>query len=65
MGKREEIVFRCLFCKHYYNFGLRMCKAFLEIPEEIFTGSNDHSKPLPDQDSDIVFEEKKKRKKKR
>tara|TARA_B100000745_G_C19803992_1_gene264650 strand:+ start:167 stop:310 length:144 start_codon:yes stop_codon:yes gene_type:complete len=25
------------------------------IPEEILDGSNDHTKPLPNQDNDIVF----------
>jgi len=49
----------CLICKHFnqddYN-GLT-CSAFPEgIPDEILIKDNDHSKPLPDQDNDIVFE---------
>ena len=49
---------RCVSCKNY--FGDLTCQAFpKEIPEEILTGDNDHSKPLPKQDNDIVFEEMK------
>ena len=45
----------CSLCKNYY--GDFKCKAFKEkIPEEIFNGFNNHSKPLPKQDNDIVFE---------
>lgn len=34
-----------------------ICLAFPDgIPEEILTGENDHSKPLPGQGNDIVFE---------
>lgn len=58
MGK-NELVRRCILCKHYYDFGnFRSCPAFRGIPNEIFSGDNDHSKPLPNQDNDIVFEEK-------
>ena len=32
------------------------CKAFDIIPDIILFGDNDHSKPLPNQDNDIVFE---------
>ncbi len=32
------------------------CKAFDKIPDIILTGENDHSKPLPEQKNDIVFE---------
>lgn len=46
----------CINCKHY--LGDLKCGAFpLGIPKEILDGSNDHSKPLPDQLNDIVFEE--------
>ena len=42
-------------CKHYIID--RKCNAFTdEIPLEIWQGDNNHSKPLPDQDNDIVFE---------
>jgi hypothetical protein len=47
----------CINCKNYLK-GLT-CKAFPEgIPEEILNGDNNHSKPLPDQENDIVFESK-------
>jgi len=47
---------RCIACKHY--LGGLSCGAFpLGIPKEILNGSNDHSKPLPDQLNDIVFDE--------
>ena len=56
MGK-NKIVFRCALCKHYYDFGVgRMCEAFREIPNEIFAGNNDHSRPLKGQRNNIVFE---------
>lgn len=46
---------RCFLCKNYFS-DLR-CQAFPEgIPEEILIDENDHSKPLPEQDNDIVFE---------
>ena len=33
------------------------CKAFLKgIPDSIAYGENDHTKPLPDQENDIVYE---------
>lgn len=54
----QKIVFRCILCKHYY--GHRLCDAFSgNIPDEIFTGENDHSKPHKDQIGKIVFELKK------
>jgi hypothetical protein len=46
----------CFSCKHY-DIDKGTCDAFLEeIPDEIYLGDNDHSKPLPDQKNDIVFE---------
>lgn len=45
----------CNRCKHHIE-GLR-CKAFNEIPDIILSGVNDHTKPLPEQDNNIVFEE--------
>jgi hypothetical protein len=45
----------CNGCKNY--LGLLICLAFPDgIPDEILTGGNDHSKPLPGQDNDIVYE---------
>lgn len=45
----------CINCKNYLND--LTCKAFPNgIPNEILNTSNDHSKPLPDQQNDIVFE---------
>lgn len=32
--------------------------AFDKIPNAILTGGNMHSKPLKDQDNDIIFEKK-------
>jgi hypothetical protein len=45
----------CINCKHYW--GVNSCDAFPDgIPDEIFTGSNKHSKPLKNQGNDLVFE---------
>lgn len=45
----------CMECKHYIID--RTCNAFPDyIPDEIWEGKDDHSKPLPEQDNDIVFE---------
>lgn len=45
----------CLNCKH--NQGEGKCDAFPDgIPEAILSGGNDHSKPLPNQGNEIVFE---------
>jgi hypothetical protein len=45
----------CLSCKHY--IGKAKCEAFTDgIPESILSGQNDHSKPLPEQENEIVFE---------
>lgn len=55
--KNSQLITVCINCKHYEgNF---KCRAFPErIPAEIVNGSNDHSKPLPDQENDIVFKSK-------
>ena len=45
---------KCVKCKHYIKD--LQCTAFKLIPDEILLGENDHSKPLPSQDNDIVFE---------
>ena len=39
------------------DLGDYKCKAFKKIPREIYLGEKNHSKPLPNQDNDIVFEE--------
>ena len=45
----------CGNCKNY--IGDLKCYAFLDgIPNTILNGDNDHSKPLPNQDNDIVFD---------
>lgn len=47
----------CFKCKHF-NIETSKCAAFeKDIPEEILTGDNDHSKPLPGQGNDIIFED--------
>lgn len=46
---------QCLMCKHFD--GDMKCEAFpKEIPQEIFNGEYDHSKPYPG-DNGIRFEE--------
>lgn len=40
----------CIFCVHYnrdWREGERECAAFHEIPEDIFEGRFDHSRPYP------------------
>lgn len=51
-----DISVQCLGCK---NLGEPLtCKAFPKgIPKEILYGKIDHSRPIPDQGNDIVFEE--------
>lgn len=50
-----DISVQCLRCKHLGE--PLTCKAFPKgIPREILGGKIDHSKPLPDQKNDIVFE---------
>lgn len=53
-----EESFICEKCKHYLQGD--NCIAFKKdgIPEEILSGENEHTEPLPKQDNDIVFEEK-------
>ena len=46
----------CFDCKHFNQIE-GGCKAFpTDIPEEILSGENEHSKPLEGQENDIVFE---------
>jgi hypothetical protein len=52
----EAVKFICSSCKHF-DRSEGNCIAFPdEIPEPILIGINNHSKPLPEQDNDIVFE---------
>ena len=52
----EAIDLICLRCKHFRRFE-GGCDAFPDgIPDEIVAGFNNHSKPLPFQPNDIVFE---------
>jgi hypothetical protein len=51
----------CNTCKHYlYENSLKRiipeCKAFYIIPDDILCGDNMHTKPLPDQKNNIVYE---------
>ncbi|CAB4126209.1 hypothetical protein UFOVP153_39 [uncultured Caudovirales phage] len=58
----EAISLICFKCKHFREIE-GGCDAFPDgIPEEITSGDNEHSKPLPDQKNDIVFEPIKKKK---
>jgi hypothetical protein len=48
----------CENCKHL-NKEINACEAFPKgIPDDILDGLNDHSKPLPEQRNNIVFEPK-------
>jgi len=53
-----EISVQCLECEHLGE--PLTCEAFPKgIPKEILDGKIDHSKLLPGQENDIVFERKK------
>lgn len=46
----------CNNCSHFW--GIDKCFAFPDgIPNEILHGDNQHSKPLDNQNNDLVFEE--------
>lgn len=46
----------CFNCKHF-DINTSKCPAFDgDIPEDILSGYDNHSEPLPEQDNDIVFE---------
>ena len=45
----------CTRCKHLKNGRLRNCRAFKEIPMEIWEGKNNHRKPYKG-DNGIRFE---------
>lgn len=55
-GRNEQDSIICDLCRHslirHYT-----CLAFPDgIPEEVLKGENRHSKPLAEQDNDIIFE---------
>ena len=53
------VISKCFNCKNKTNLytSTPTCKAFPNgIPDEIYFGENDHSKPLPNQKNDITFE---------
>jgi hypothetical protein len=53
-NERDFII--CDFCKHIL-LRRSICEAFPQaIPEEILNKKNNHSKALPEQGNDIVFE---------
>ena len=52
----EAVNLICFRCKHFKQFESG-CDAFDEIPDEITSGQNEHSKPLKEQKNDIVFDE--------
>lgn len=63
----SEILPICLDCKNFISIDRDnniKCKAFDNVPDEIYEGKNNHSKPLDDQLNDIVFEPKDKPKSK-
>jgi len=56
MMTEQAICFNCKNKIHLYDIP-PTCKAFPNgIPESIYYDGEDHSKPLPDQNNDIVFE---------
>ena len=59
IGHNEPLVkIACNYCKHFdfENMKAFSCDAFDNIPDEILSGDNQHSKPLPGQGNNIVFE---------
>jgi len=52
----EAVNLICFTCKHFHKYGMG-CDAFPKgIPDEITSGRNEHSKPLPGQTNTIVYE---------
>jgi hypothetical protein len=54
IGEIKKMFPICNKCKNHLD-GLR-CKAFSVIPDSILFGENNHSKPIPNQKNNIVFE---------
>ncbi|MCX6236374.1 MAG: cytoplasmic protein [Bacteroidia bacterium] len=58
IGHNEPLVkIACNSCDHYNfeDFEHFSCAAFNDIPKEILSGKNMHTKPLPNQGNDIVY----------
>jgi hypothetical protein len=54
---------QCFYCKHFITRGkTRQCKAFEEIPREIYFNEFDHAKPYKG-DNGIQFEPREEEKK--
>lgn len=49
----DQFHYTCSYCKHYLSG--KKCKAFPEIPAEIWEGDNPHTSPYPG-DNGIQFE---------
>jgi hypothetical protein len=49
-----EVAPICINCKNYKKFGT--CKAFKNIPPEIWSAGKEHNEPTKDQENKIVFE---------
>ena len=47
----------CATCVHKYKYESG-CPAFKEIPDSILMGENKHTRPLKNQDNDIVYAKK-------
>ena len=59
IGYNEPLVkIACNNCKHHHwaNLDSFSCDAFDNIPKVILSGDNMHTKPLPGQGNNIVFE---------
>jgi len=50
---------QCLACNNILKTGNMTCKAYDIIPDKVWLNNIYHTKPLPDQKNDIVFEQKK------
>jgi len=50
----EHSIVRCSVCSHYK--GSFKCNAFKQIPDEIISDLDTHSKPLSGQKNKVIFE---------
>ena len=61
IGNNEPLTkISCQTCKHYNREDMKhfSCMAFEDIPKEILSGDNMHSKPLEGQKNNIVYQSK-------
>ncbi len=60
-GEKQDSYFAvCWDCNHRSKPFDNTCKAFPKsVPLRILEGKNKHTKPLPGQGNDIIFEEEK------